>query len=76
MKTYQDIKSAATIDAIIHYAETLLGIRFQARQKKSVQRPMPIPRRHQDSFMVYVNKDDEVRFHCFGACKAIGTFTT
>jgi hypothetical protein len=50
MKTYQDIKSAATIDAIIHYAETLLGYSFQARQKKSVQRPMPIPRRHQGQF--------------------------
>jgi DNA primase len=26
----------------------------------------PIP---SDSLMVYVNKNDEVRFHCFGACK-------
>jgi hypothetical protein len=23
---YQDLKSAATIDAMIHYAETLLGV--------------------------------------------------
>jgi hypothetical protein len=68
MKTDQDIKSAATIDAMIHYAETLLGIVSRA-SKKSVQRPVPVPRDTQDRFMVYVNKDDEVRFHCFGACK-------
>jgi DNA primase len=45
------------------------GYRFHARQEKSVQRPVPVPRDTQDRFMVYVNKDDEVRFHCFGACK-------
>jgi hypothetical protein len=49
MKTDQDIKSAATIDAMIHYAETLLGIRFTS-VKKSVQRPMPFPRRYQGQF--------------------------
>ena len=30
---YQDVKSAAYIDAIIYYAETLLGIRFKSVKK-------------------------------------------
>jgi len=30
MKTCQEIKSASYIDAIIYYAETLLGIRFKS----------------------------------------------
>ena len=33
MDTYQDLKSAETIDAMIHYAETLLGIRFTSVRK-------------------------------------------
>ncbi len=69
MKTYQDIKSAATIDAMIHYAETLLGLRFASIRKNRYSAPCPFHADTQDRFMVYVNKDDEVRFHCFGACK-------
>ena len=69
MKTYQDIKSAATIEAMIHYAETLLGIRFTSIRKNRYSALCPFHADTQDRFMVYVNKDDEVRFHCFGACK-------
>ena len=69
MKTYQDIKSAATIDAMIHYAETLLGIRFTSIRKNRYSAPCPFHADTQARFMVYVNKEDEVRFHCFGACK-------
>jgi len=69
METYQDIKSAATIDAIIHYAETLLGIRFTSVRKNRYNARCPFHADTQDRFMVYVNKDDEVRFHCFGPCK-------
>jgi DNA primase len=54
---------------MIRYVETLLGYSFHERQKKSVQRPVPFHADTQDRFMAYVNKDDEVRFHCFGACK-------
>jgi DNA primase len=50
MKTYPNIKSAATIDAMIHYAETLLGIRFTSVKKNRYNAPMPIPRRHQRPF--------------------------
>ncbi len=69
METYQNIKSAATIDAMIHYAETLLGIRFTSIRKNRYSALCPFHADTQDRFMVYVNKDDEVRFHCFGACK-------
>ena len=69
MKTYQNIKSASTIDAIIHYAETLLGIRFTSIRKNRYSALCPFHADTQNRFMVYVNKTDEVRFHCFGACK-------
>ena len=69
MKTYQDIKSAATIEAIINYAEPLLGIRFAKVKKNRYNARCPFHADAQDSFKVYVNKEDEVRFHCFGACK-------
>jgi DNA primase len=65
----RDLKSAATIDAMIHYAETLLGIRFTRVRKNRYNALCPFHADTQDRFMVYVNKDDEVRFHCFGACK-------
>ena len=69
METYPNIKSAAAIDAMIHYAETLLGIRFTSVRKNRYSALCPFHADTQDRFMVYVNKDDEVRFHCFGACK-------
>ena len=69
MKTYQDIKSAATIEAMIAYAESLLGIRFTSVRKNRYSALCPFHADTEDRFMVYVNKHDEVRFHCFGACK-------
>jgi len=69
MKTYQGIKSAATIDDMIRFAETLLGIHFTSVRKNRYSALCPFHADTQDRFMVYVNKDDEVRFHCFGACK-------
>ena len=66
---YQDIKSAAYIDAIIHYAETLLGIRLKNVKKYRYSSICPFYADTKESLMVYVNKKDEVRFHCFGACK-------
>jgi hypothetical protein len=33
MKTYQEIKPVVTIDTIIDYAETLLGLRFTKVKK-------------------------------------------
>lgn len=69
MKTCREIKSAAVIDAVVHYAETLLGLRFKSVKKNRYSAPCPFHADAKDSFQAYVNKDDEVRFHCFGACK-------
>ncbi len=69
MKTYQDIKSAAYIDAIIHYVEPLLGVHFTRVKKNRYNALCPFHTDTKDTFMAYVNKQDEVRFHCFGACK-------
>ena len=69
MKTYREIKSAAIIDTIIHYAESLIGIRFKSVKKYRYSAPCPFHADTEESFMVYVSKEDEVRFHCFGACK-------
>ena len=69
MKTYQDIKSAETIDAMLDYTEILLGIRFTSVRKNRYSALCPFHADTQDLFMVYVTKEDEVRFHCFGACK-------
>jgi DNA primase len=66
---YQDIKSAAYIDATIHYVETLLGIRLTKVKKNRYGAPCPFHADTNTAFVVYVNKKDEVRFHCFGACK-------
>ena len=59
----QDIKSAAYMDAIIHYAETLLGIRFKSVKKDRYNALCPFHADTEDSLTVYVNKEDEVRFH-------------
>lgn len=69
MKTYQHLKSAATIDAAIPYVEALLDIRFKRVKKNRYNAPCPFHADTKENFMVYVNKADEVRFHCFGACK-------
>jgi DNA primase len=69
MKTYQDIKLAAYIDSIINYTEMLLGIHFTKVKKNRYNAPCPFHADTEDNFMAYVNKKDDVRFHCFGACK-------
>ena len=66
MKTHQDI---TTIDTIIHYAEMLFGIRFTKVKINRYSAPCPLHADTKDNFMVYVNKKNEVRFHCFGACQ-------
>ena len=69
MKTSQDIKSVAYIEAITAYAETLLEIRFKNVRKDRYNAACPFHADTTDTFKVYVNKKEEVRFHCFGACK-------
>jgi DNA primase len=69
MKTNPEIKSAATIDAVISYTETLPGIRFKSFKKDRYNAPYPFHTDTKDSFMTYFSKKDELRFHCVGACK-------
>ena len=69
MKSHHKIKPAATINTVIHYAETLLGVRFMKVKKNRYNALCPFHAGTENSFKAYVNKDDEVRFHCFGACK-------
>jgi phosphatidylserine/phosphatidylglycerophosphate/cardiolipin synthase-like enzyme len=47
----------------------LLGIRFKCIRKYRYNALCPFHADAKESFMVNVNKDDQVRFHCFGACK-------
>ena len=65
---YRDIKAATDIDSIINYTEMLFGICFTKVKKNRYNAPCPFHADTEDNLMVYVNKKDEVRFHCFGAC--------
>ncbi len=69
MKTHLDIKSAAYIEAIVDYAEKLLGIVFKPVKKNRYNALCPFHADTEDKLMVYVDKKDKVRFHCFGACR-------
>jgi len=69
METYPNLKSAATMDAVIPYVEALFDICFRRIKKHRYNAPCPFHADTQENFMVYVNKENEVRFHCFGACK-------
>jgi DNA primase len=68
MKTYQDIKSAATIDAMSSTMLKRCWVSFHARQKIGTA-PHARSTRHQGQFHGVCQQNDEVRFHCFGACK-------
>ena len=61
METYQDIKSATHIDAMIRYVEKLLGIRFDKVKKNWYSTPCPFHADTKADFMAYVDKKDEVR---------------
>ena len=69
MNTSQEIISAATIDAIVPYTEGLLGIDLKYVKKNRYSAPCPFHADNKDNFILYVNKKNETRFHCFGACK-------
>lgn len=66
---YEDLKSVATIDAMIPYVETLLGICFTHIRNNRYNARCPFHAATQDRIMAYVDKDDEIRFHCFEVCK-------
>ena len=68
MPTHNDIKTVAYLDPMINYAETQLGIRFKPTGKYRLSAFCPFHADTKDSFRLYVDGNDVVRFHCFGAC--------
>jgi len=66
MTTYEEAKSVAFISDNISFAERLLGIRFWKTGKYSHSAYCPFHNDRKDSFRVYVNSDNVVRFHCYG----------
>jgi DNA primase len=69
MPSHNDIKTAAYLDPILNYAEAHLGIRFKPTGKYRYSAFCPFHADTKDSFRLYVDGKDVVRFHCFGECK-------
>jgi len=68
MTTYKDLKSAKYIDATINFVEGLRGIDFKRTGNNRYSSYCPFHLDRKDSFRVYVDGNDEVKFHCFGEC--------
>ncbi|MCK4618972.1 MAG: toprim domain-containing protein [Desulfobacterales bacterium] len=68
MTTYKELKSVRYFDSIIAYAKKLLNIEFQSTGRQRYSAFCPFHNDSKDSFRVYVDSKDEVRFHCFGEC--------
>lgn len=68
MPSHKDIKTAAYLEPIINYAEAHLGIRFKPTGKYRYSAFCPFHADTKDSFRLYVDGKDVVRFHYFGAC--------
>ena len=68
MTTYRELKSVRYINGIIAYAKKVLDIRFQSTNRERHSAYCPFHNDNKDSFRVYVNDKNEVRFHCFGEC--------
>lgn len=70
MTTHKELKSVKYIQQIIRLAENLLGTTFTATGTNKYSAYCPFHDDTTDSFRVRVDDKGEVRFHCFGACKA------
>ncbi len=68
MPTYRDLKSVAYLEAILNYAGRLLNVEFQPIGKMRFRSACPFHADARNSFRVYVDGGDEVRFHCLGEC--------
>ena len=68
MPSHNDIKTAAYLEPITNYAETHLGIPFKRTADQRYSAFCPFHADTKDSFRLYVDGNDIVRFHCFGAC--------
>ncbi len=68
MSTYRDLKSVDYIEPILAYAGRLLNVEFKPTGKMRFRSPCPFHADAKNSFRVYVDGEDEVRFHCLGDC--------
>lgn len=68
MPDYKDLKSVEYIEPMLAYVSRLFGIEFKPTGKLRFRSYCPFHDDTKDSFRVYVNGKDEVRFRCFGAC--------
>jgi len=68
MTTHIDIKTVAYLNHMISYAGAHLGCRFKPAGEHKYNAHCPFHADTKDSFRVYVDKKDIVRFHCFGEC--------
>lgn len=62
--TYRDLKNRRYLEPIRNFIESALNIQFRNGDRSFC----PFHRDTKDSFRIYVNGKDEVRFHCFGEC--------
>jgi DNA primase catalytic core len=69
MPTHDDIKTSAYLDPILNYAESRLNCQLTPSGNYRYRGYCPFHADAKDSFRVYVDGNDVVRFHCFGACK-------
>ena len=69
MLSHNDIKTVAYLDPMMNYAEDHLGIRFKPTGMYRYSAFCPFHADTKDSFRLYVDGNDVVRFHCFGECK-------
>ena len=67
MTTYQDLKSVKYIEPTRAFVEDLLGISFERTGDNRYSAYCPFHEDTKDSFRLYVDGKDQVKFHCFGA---------
>ena len=68
MSTYRDLKSVDYIEPILAYASRLLNVEFKPVGKLRFRSACPFHADVKNSFRVYVDGQNEVRFHCLGDC--------
>ena len=68
MVKYQGIKSKSYLKQMLRYIEEHLNCHFHRSGKDRYSAYCPFHVDTKDSFGVYVDKEGEVRFKCFGAC--------
>jgi len=62
--TYRDLKNRRYLEPTRNFAESVLNIQFRNGDRSFC----PFHNDTKDSFRIYVDGKDEVRFHCFGEC--------